>query len=140
MKNQFKKIALLTSGGDAPGMNAAIRSVVRTCVFHKIVPVGVSKGYDGLISGKMVEMNARSVKGIINKGGTILKTARSEDFRYKEGRKIAFEMLKNLCADKRKNRLYLFELFNIIIENGFVMRAKEPKGMTIREIDSLKDL
>ena len=52
----------------------------------------------------------------------------------------AFEMLKTLCADKRKNRLYLFELFNIIIENGFVMGAKEPKGMTIREIDSLKDL
>jgi choline kinase len=52
----------------------------------------------------------------------------------------AFEMLKTLCADKRKNRLYLFELFNIIIENGFVMRAEEPKGMTIREIDSLKDL
>ena len=65
MKNQFKKIALLTSGGDAPGMNAAIRSVVRSCVFHKIVPIGVSKGYDGLISGKMIEMNARSVKGII---------------------------------------------------------------------------
>ena len=99
MKNQFKKIALLTSGGDAPGMNAAIRSVVRTCVFHKIVPVGVSKGYDGLISGKMVEMNARSVKGIINKGGTILKTARSKDFRSKEGRKKAFETLKNNNID-----------------------------------------
>ena len=52
----------------------------------------------------------------------------------------AFKMLKSLCADKRKNKLYLFELFNIIIENGFTMRAKEPKGMTIREIDSLKDL
>ena len=87
MKNQFKKIALLTSGGDAPGMNAAIRSVVRTCVFNKILPVGISKGYDGLISGKMIEMNARSVKGIINKGGTILKTARSKDFRSKECRK-----------------------------------------------------
>ena len=61
MKNLFKKIALLTSGGDAPGMNAAIRSVVRSCVFHKIVPIGVSKGYDGLISGNMIEMNARSV-------------------------------------------------------------------------------
>ena len=99
MKNQFKKIALLTSGGDAPGMNAAIRSVVRSCVFHKIVPVGVSKGYDGLISGKMIEMNARSVKGIINKGGTILKTARSKDFRSKEARKKAFETLKNNNID-----------------------------------------
>ena len=52
----------------------------------------------------------------------------------------AFEMLKSLCADKRKNKLYLFELFNIIIESGLVVKAKEPKGMTIREIDSLKDL
>ena len=80
MKKVFNKIALLTSGGDAPGMNAVIRSVVRTCVFHKIVPIGIYKGYDGLIKGKMSEMNARSVKGIINKGGTILKTARSKDF------------------------------------------------------------
>ena len=53
MKKVFNKIALLTSGGDAPGMNAVIRSVVRTCVFHKIVPIGISKGYDGLIKGKM---------------------------------------------------------------------------------------
>ena len=67
MKKSIKNIALLTSGGDAPGMNAAIRSVVRTCVFHKVKPFGVSKGFDGLINGKMIEMNARSVKGIINK-------------------------------------------------------------------------
>ena len=99
MKKVFSKIALLTSGGDAPGMNAAIRSVVRTCVFHKIVPIGVYKGYDGLIKGKMSEMNARSVKGIINKGGTILKTARSKDFRTKAGREEAFENLKKNNID-----------------------------------------
>lgn len=99
MKKVFNKIALLTSGGDAPGMNAVIRSVVRTCVFHKIVPIGISKGYDGLIKGKMSEMNARSVKGIINKGGTILKTARSKDFRSKSGRTKAFENLKKNNID-----------------------------------------
>ena len=95
MKKSIKNIALLTSGGDAPGMNAAIRSVVRTCVYHKVKPFGVSKGFDGLINGKMIEMNARSVKGIINKGGTILKTARSDDFRTEKGRKKAFEVLSN---------------------------------------------
>ncbi len=99
MKKVFNKIALLTSGGDAPGMNAVIRSVVRTCVFHKIAPIGISKGYDGLIKGGMSEMNARSVKGIINKGGTILKTARSKDFRTKSGRTKAFENLKKNNID-----------------------------------------
>ena len=99
MKKSIKNIALLTSGGDAPGMNAAIRSVVRTCVYHKVIPFGVSKGFDGLINGKMIEMNARSVKGIINKGGTILKTARSDDFRTEIGRKKAFEMLSKKNID-----------------------------------------
>ena len=99
MKKSIKNIALLTSGGDAPGMNAAIRSVVRTCVYHKVIPFGVSKGFDGLINGKMIEMNARSVKGIINKGGTILKTARSDDFRTDIGRKKAFEMLSKKNID-----------------------------------------
>ena len=99
MKKVYNKIAILTSGGDAPGMNAVIRSVVRTCVFHKIAPIGISKGYDGLIKEKMSEMNARSVKGIINKGGTILKTARSKDFRTKSGRTKAFENLKKNNID-----------------------------------------
>jgi 6-phosphofructokinase 1 len=87
----MKKIAFLTSGGDAPGMNAAIRAVVRTCAYNNIIPVGVYRGFDGLISGDFIEMNARSVKGIINKGGTILKTARSEEFRNPEGRKKAYQ-------------------------------------------------
>ena len=99
VKNSFKKIGLLTSGGDAPGMNAAIRAVVRACVFHNIIPIGISKGYDGLIRGEMKTMNARSVKGIINKGGTILKTARSNDFREKQGREKAFKNLKENNID-----------------------------------------
>ena len=99
VKNSFKKIGLLTSGGDAPGMNAAIRAVVRACVFHNITPIGILKGYDGLIRGEMQKMNARSVKGIINKGGTILKTARSKDFRNKKGREKAYKSLKDNSID-----------------------------------------
>ena len=99
VKNSFKKIGLLTSGGDAPGMNAAIRAVVRACVFHNITPIGILKGYDGLIRGEMQKMNARSVKGIINKGGTILKTARSKDFRNKKGREKAYKSLKENSVD-----------------------------------------
>ena len=89
-----KKIAVLTSGGDAPGMNAAIRSVVRTCAYHNIEVVGVYRGYQGMIEGDFEEMNARSVRDIINRGGTILKSARSKDFKTPEGRKAAYEKLK----------------------------------------------
>ena len=95
----MKKIAFLTSGGDAPGMNATIRAVTRACVYNNLTPVGVYRGFDGLINGDFVEMNARSVKGIINKGGTILKTARSKGFRTIEGRKKAYDNLKKNNID-----------------------------------------
>ena len=90
----IKKIGVLTSGGDAPGMNAAIRSVVRTCAFHNIECFGIYRGYQGMIEGDFKEMGPRSVNNIINKGGTILKSARSVDFRTPEGRKKAYEKLK----------------------------------------------
>ena len=80
-------------------MNAAIRSVVRTCAHHNIECVGVYRGYEGLMEGDFKEMNARSVKDIINKGGTILKSARSKEFRTKEGRKLAYTHLKNKGID-----------------------------------------
>ena len=95
----MKKIAFITSGGDAPGMNAAIRAVTRACVYNNLIPVGVYKGFDGLINGDFVEMNARSVKGIINKGGTIIKTARSSEFKTIEGRKKAYDNLKKNNID-----------------------------------------
>jgi len=85
---------VLTSGGDAPGMNAAVRAVVRTSAFHNIGCFGIFRGYQGLIDNDMKPMNARSVKDIINKGGTILKSARCLEFRTSEGRKTAFENLK----------------------------------------------
>ena len=93
MESKIQKIAVLTSGGDSPGMNAAIRSVVRTCAYHEIEAVGVYRGYEGLIDGDFEELNARSVRGVINKGGTFLKSARSKRFRTPEGRKIAHDQL-----------------------------------------------
>ena len=83
----------MTSGGDSPGMNAAIRSVVRTCAYHNVECVGIYRGYEGMIEGDFKPMDARSVKGIINKGGTVLKSARSKEFRTPEGRKMAHEKL-----------------------------------------------
>ncbi len=93
MSNKINKIAVLTSGGDAPGMNAAIRSVVRTCSYHNIKSVGVYRGYQGLVEGDFKDFDARSVKGILNKGGTVLRSSRSEDFRTTEGRKKAYDNL-----------------------------------------------
>ncbi len=88
------KIAVLTSGGDAPGMNAAIRAVVRSCTYYNLECVGVYRGFEGLIEGDFEELNARSVKNIINRGGTFLKSARSKDFLTVEGRKKAFNNLQ----------------------------------------------
>lgn len=93
MSKTIKKIGVLTSGGDSPGMNAAIRSVVRTCAFHNIECVGIYRGYQGMIEGDFKELGPRSVNNIINKGGTFLKSARSLEFRTPEGRKKAYDNL-----------------------------------------------
>lgn len=89
----------MTSGGDAPGMNAAIRSVVRTCAYYSVECVGIYRGYQGMIEGDFIPLTARSVKNIINKGGTILKSARSQEFRTPAGRKKAFDKLKEANVD-----------------------------------------
>jgi len=99
MSKTIKKVGVLTSGGDSPGMNAAIRSVVRTCAYHNIECVGIYRGYQGMIEGDFIEMGARSVHNIINKGGTILKSARSKEFRTPEGRKKAFDELTKVGVD-----------------------------------------
>ncbi|SDS07975.1 6-phosphofructokinase [Polaribacter sp. KT25b] len=96
---KIKKIGVMTSGGDSPGMNAAIRAVVRTCAFNKIECAGIYRGYEGMIEGDFIELDARSVKGIINKGGTFLKSARSKGFRTKEGRQTAYDQLKKANID-----------------------------------------
>ena len=83
--SEIKRIGVLTSGGDAPGMNAAIRAVVRACSYYGIEVYGIKRGYRGLLDGDMFEMNARSVSDIIYRGGTILQTARCHTFRSHEG-------------------------------------------------------
>ncbi|MFL9838744.1 6-phosphofructokinase [Flavobacterium sp. ST-75] len=99
MSTNIKKIGVLTSGGDSPGMNAAIRAVVRACAYHNIECTGIYRGYQGMIEGDFKEMGARSVNNIINKGGTILKSARSKEFMTPEGRKKAHENLVNNNID-----------------------------------------
>ncbi len=93
MKKQLRKIGVLTSGGDAPGMNAAIRSVVRSAIFHEMEVVGIRRGFSGLIAGEFQKFNQRSVANIIQKGGTILETSRCSEMLEVEGRKKAIDAL-----------------------------------------------
>ncbi|MBC7566737.1 MAG: 6-phosphofructokinase [Pedobacter sp.] len=97
--SKIKNIGVLTSGGDAPGMNAAIRAVVRAAIYYNLEVTGVLRGYEGLINGDFIEMDRKSVANIIQRGGTILKTARSDAFRTKEGREKAHEQLKQKNID-----------------------------------------
>ena len=99
MEKQIRRIGILTSGGDAPGMNAAVRAVVRTAVGRGIGCVGIRRGWSGLIAGDFVQMDASSVSHILNKGGTILYTARSEEFLGEAGRARALATCKLLGLD-----------------------------------------
>jgi 6-phosphofructokinase 1 len=99
MMKKMKRIGVLTSGGDAPGMNAAIRSVVRSAIYYKIEAMGIFRGYDGLINEEMKLLDHRSVSNIISRGGTILKTDRSDKFRTVEGRRRAYEVTKKNDID-----------------------------------------
>ncbi|MDR3224855.1 MAG: 6-phosphofructokinase [Clostridiales Family XIII bacterium] len=89
----MKRIGVLTSGGDSPGMNAAIRAVVRGAAHYDMEIYGIERGFEGLIAGEIFEMDSRSVSGSIHRGGTILKTARSESFQTEDGFKMALNML-----------------------------------------------
>jgi 6-phosphofructokinase 1 len=95
----MKRIAVFTSGGDAPGMNACIRAVVRTALYHGREAYGIVKGYEGMIDGHIIPLDSRSVSGIIHRGGTVLKSARSKRFMTVEGRRQAFDNLKALDID-----------------------------------------
>ena len=99
MSKKIKRIGVVTSGGDAPGMNAAIRAVVRTCSYYHLSCYGFYNGYNGLINGNFEELDARSVRNIINRGGTFLKSARSKEFRTKEGRAKAYKVLQKEKVD-----------------------------------------
>lgn len=95
----MKTIGVLTSGGDAPGMNAAIRAVVRTAIYHECKVYGIKRGYDGLINAKLEEMSLSSVADIIHRGGTILQTARSDEFMTEAGQKKALNVLNVFNVD-----------------------------------------
>ncbi|MBT8394788.1 MAG: 6-phosphofructokinase [Flavobacteriaceae bacterium] len=99
MKKFIKKVAVMTSGGDSPGMNAAIRSVIRAAAFYNLDSVGIYRGYQGLIEGDIEHMNARSAHHLVQKGGTALKTARSKEFMTVEGRKKAYDNLVKYDID-----------------------------------------
>ena len=96
---KIKRIGVLTSGGDAPGMNAAIRAVVRAAIFNGCEAYGIYGGYQGLIEGDIRRLESRDVGNIIQRGGTILKSARSQEFRTEEGRAKAAEQLKERGID-----------------------------------------
>jgi 6-phosphofructokinase 1 len=95
----IKCIGILTSGGDAPGMNAAIRAVTRTAIYNGFKVKGIMRGYKGLITGEIVDFTSSSVSNIIQKGGTILKTARCPEFREAEGRQQAYENMRKAEID-----------------------------------------
>ncbi len=99
MAAKIKKIGVLTSGGDAPGMNSAIRAVVRACAFYELECIGIYRGYEGLIEADFEALSARSVRNIINKGGTFLKSTRSEKFKTVSGRQKAYQNLKEAGID-----------------------------------------
>ncbi|MGI6047822.1 MAG: 6-phosphofructokinase [Petrimonas sp.] len=99
MDSNVKSIGVLTSGGDAPGMNAAIRAVTRAAIFNNMRVFGIYRGYRGLITNEIVEFKTNSVSNIIQQGGTILKTARSEEFKTEAGRKIAYENMQQHGID-----------------------------------------
>ena len=90
-KNSLKTIGVYTSGGDAPGMNACVRAVVRTAIYHGLNVKGIMRGYEGMISGEIIDLDRQSVANLIQRGGTFLKTARSAEFMTPEGRKKAYD-------------------------------------------------
>lgn len=96
---EIRRIGVFTSGGDAPGMNACIRAVVRTALFHGVEVIGIMRGYEGMIEGDFIQMDRRSVSNIIQTGGTILKTSRCKEFHYKSGRRKAIQKLREAGID-----------------------------------------
>ncbi len=99
MKKKIKKIGVLTSGGDSPGMNAAVRAVVRTGLYHGMEVYGIMRGYSGMVENDIQKLESRSVANIIQRGGTILKTSRCPEFFTPEGRKKGYNNLKKLGID-----------------------------------------
>ena len=126
----------MTSGGDSPGMNAAIRSVVRTCAYYRTECVGIYRGYQGMIEGDFTQLTARSVNNIVHKGGTILKSARSKEFMTAEGRKKAHENLLE-HNDMTEIPLLTFDkLFDLVEENRFENKTDKKIAEKILEAEN----
>ena len=98
MKREIKTIGILTSGGDAPGMNAAIRAVTRTAIARGIKVKGIMRGYNGLLEEDIIELESKDVSDILQRGGTILYTARCEEFMTKEGQDKGAEIVRNMAS------------------------------------------
>ena len=130
MENKnVRTIGVLTSGGDAPGMNAAIRSVVRVGSYYGLKVFGVRRGYNGLINGELEEMNARSVSEILQRGGTILQTARCLEFKEEAGVKKAVEMAKDYAPFVRK--------IEVEVENLEMVKEAVEAGADIIMLDNM---
>ena len=112
---KIKTIGVLTSGGDAPGMNAAIRAVTRSAIYNGYTVKGIFRGYDGLINDEIKTFTTENVSGIIGTGGTILKTARSKEFMTDEGRQKAFETIQKEEIDARSHLLLLAETDRLLV-------------------------
>ena len=110
MMEDVKKIGILTSGGDAPGMNAAVRAVTRAAIRKGFAVMGVHRGYNGLINGDMFELTERSVSDIIQRGGTMLYTARCPEFRYEEG----IQKAKQNCIKHNLNIAVMHGIYHIL--------------------------
>ena len=134
MTSSIQRIGVFTSGGDAPGMNAALRAVVRTGIFYDKELFGIMRGYEGMIDGDIVKLGARSVGNTLHRGGTILKTARSKEFKTPEGRKKAFEQLKKEGIEGRNHRRYLDRVAEL---KAAVGRAEPDVAALKRELDRL---
>ena len=121
--SEIKCIGILTSGGDAPGMNAAIRAVTRSAIFSGFRVKGIYRGYKGLISDEIVEFKTQNVSNIIQMGGTILKTARCPEFQTQEGRQLAYDNLRR--QDRKRRQPHTSALSNAVL-TPVALYAKNP--------------
>ena len=120
-----KCIGILTSGGDAPGMNAAIRAVTRSAIYNGLSVKGIYRGYKGLVTGEIKEFKSQNVSNIIQLGGTILKTARCKEFTTPEGRQIAYDNMKFVG--------FFFFVFFVFVFFFFFSGCRELSTMTFME-------
>ena len=129
MERHIQTIGILTSGGDSPGMNAAIRAVTRTARFHKINVIGIVRGYQGLIDKEFLKFTSSSVSNTIQRGGTILKTARSQEFMTPEGRRKAYDNMVEAGIDAPASRHRMRKDASVTSSIGASTTGRSPRSM-----------